>query len=199
MKRQTSVPQTDFHERGREDLNPVDIGLIGLLAEDWRTHDGLWFEQGLWAVALHRVANWRMSRSTPVRVAMKPGISFMKRFVEWTCGITLPETTRLGRRVRIWHHGGTVLNASSIGNDCHIRHNTTFGVARTHENGWIPVIEDGVDLGVGVSILGAVRVGRGATVGAHSVVNRDVPAGAVVGGIPARSLRKRPPKLEQAG
>ena len=43
----------------------------------------------------------------------------------------------------------------------------------------------------GAKVLGPVRVGRGAIVGANAVVLHDVPPGAVVGGIPARMLRSR--------
>ena len=80
--------------------------------------------------------------------------------VEWTCGITLPYTVRLGRRVRIWHHGGMVLHARSIGDDVQIRQNTTFGVARADRRLEIPTIEAGADIGCGACILGDVVVGR---------------------------------------
>lgn len=53
------------------------------------------------------------------------------------------------------------------------------------------VLEDGCDLGIGAVILPGVRVGRGAQVGAGSVVTRDVPDGAVVLGVPARVSRLR--------
>jgi acetyltransferase-like isoleucine patch superfamily enzyme len=48
------------------------------------------------------------------------------------------------------------------------------------------VIEDDAEIGIGAIILKGVRVGRGARVGAGAVVARDVPAGAVVEGNPAR-------------
>jgi len=54
------------------------------------------------------------------------------------------------------------------------------------------VVEDDADLGVGSILLPGVRVGRGAQVGAGAVVAEDVPAYAIVAGVPARVLRERP-------
>lgn len=53
-------------------------------------------------------------------------------------------------------------------------------------------IEDDCDIGLGAIILPGVRIGRGAQVGAGAVVTNDVPAYAVVAGVPARVLRERP-------
>ncbi|MDD4646454.1 MAG: acyltransferase [Bacteroidales bacterium] len=50
------------------------------------------------------------------------------------------------------------------------------------------IIEDGVWIGAGATILDGVTVGRNSVVAAGAVVTRDVPAGAVVGGVPARIL-----------
>ncbi|MGE5141824.1 MAG: acyltransferase [Acidobacteriota bacterium] len=51
------------------------------------------------------------------------------------------------------------------------------------------VIEADVWLGAGVVVLPGVRIGRGAIVGANSVVTRDVPPLHVVAGQPARTVR----------
>ena len=51
------------------------------------------------------------------------------------------------------------------------------------------IIEDEVWLGTNVVVLPGVRIGKGAVVGAGSVVTRDVPANAVVAGYAARLLR----------
>jgi UDP-2-acetamido-3-amino-2,3-dideoxy-glucuronate N-acetyltransferase len=52
------------------------------------------------------------------------------------------------------------------------------------------VIEQRASLGSGCIVLGGIRVGAGALVGAGAVVSRDVPAGATVAGVPARTLAR---------
>jgi acetyltransferase-like isoleucine patch superfamily enzyme len=52
-------------------------------------------------------------------------------------------------------------------------------------------VEDGASLGSGAVILGGVRIGEEALVGAGAVVTRDVPAGETVAGNPARNVGKQ--------
>jgi serine O-acetyltransferase len=56
-----------------------------------------------------------------------------------------------------------------------------------------------VQIGVGAKVLGPIRIGRGAVIGANAVVLHDVPPGAVVVGIPARVLRIEQPPLQKTG
>ena len=98
---------------------------------------------------------------------------------------------RWGRRVRIWHHSGMILHARSIGNDVHIRHNTTFGVSSRTQNECLPVIEDGVDIGCNTAILGNVVVGKNSIIGAGSIVVHDIPPNTVVAGSPARPIHAK--------
>jgi hypothetical protein len=63
MSAPTSTPAPKFlatMPRGDGNENPPDLGIFALRREDLRTHDGNLFEQGLWAVAVHRFGNWRM-------------------------------------------------------------------------------------------------------------------------------------------
>jgi len=169
------------------------------LREDLRTHGKL-LEQGFWAVAVHRFGNWRMGvRPRLLRFPLTLLYRFLYRFVEWACGISLPYTTKLGRRVHIWHHGGMIFQARSIGNDVHLRQNTTLGVVRTEHNMEIPTIEDRADIGCGACILGPVTIGHDAAVGANAVVLQDVPPYGVAVGVPARVVKiRKPPASDQA-
>ncbi len=52
-------------------------------------------------------------------------------------------------------------------------------------------VDDGAWLGCGVTVLNGVRIGKGAVIGAGSVVNQDIPDGAIAVGIPARVVKMR--------
>jgi serine O-acetyltransferase len=194
VNREAGVAEAEAHlpllNRGDCNGNPPGIGFLALLREDFRVHQRDPFEQGFWAIAVHRFGNWRMGiRPKLLRAPFTLLYRVLFKWVEITCGITLPYTVRVGRRVRIWHHGGMILHARSIGDDVHIRQNTTFGVSRRGQRRSIPTIGDRVEIGCGVSILGAVHVGDDAVIGANAVVVKDVPPGSLAVGVPARVIR----------
>ena len=118
----------------------------------------------------------------------------MAKLCEMLCGIMLPYTVQVGRRVRLDHFGGMILVPRSIGSDVVLRQSTTLGIASTRALDARPVIEDHVDIGAGAVIVGDLTVGRGAIVGANAVVTRSVPPYAVVAGVPARVIRWRDPE-----
>lgn len=178
---------------GTSNENPEGMSLRALVAEDLHTHDGDWFAQGFWALFWHRFGNWRMGvRPKLLRAPLTVLYRFGHRLTQWLCGIDLPYTVRVGRRVRIEHFGGMILIAQTIGDDVVIRQNTTFGISRLDALHDRPVIGAAVEIGAGAAILGRVHVGTGAIIGANAVVVRDVPAGAIVAGVPAKVLRMRP-------
>ena len=173
--------------RGDRNENPRGIGLFALLAEDFRTYDRDFFEPGFWAIAIHRFGNARMGvRPRLLRAPLTVIYKVMYTAMMGVWGIDLPYNTKLGRRVRIWHYGGIWLGARSIGDDVHIRHNTTFGILSRNDVDAKPIIGNRVDIGVGACVLGAVTVGDDSVIGPNSVVIRDLPPSSVVMGVPAR-------------
>jgi UDP-2-acetamido-3-amino-2,3-dideoxy-glucuronate N-acetyltransferase len=109
---------------------------------------------------------------------------------------------RIGQRVKISSHtficeGVTVEDEVFVGhnvtftNDLYPRATTPRGELQTKEH-WkvIPtLVKRGASIGSGVTILCGVVIGEGAIIGAGSVVTKDVPAGTIVAGNPARVLR----------
>ena len=171
---------------GKTNQNPTGIGFIALLREDLANHYGSIWEQGFWAIAVHRFGNWRMGiRPKLLRFPFSLLHRVLNKCVEWSCGISLPYTVKLGRRVRM------ILHARSIGDDCQIRQNTTFGVVRTDHNEELPIIGNRVDIGCNACILGAVHIGDGAAIGAGAVVLKDVPANCIAVGVPAKIIHKQ--------
>lgn len=182
-------------ERGRTNQNPEGIGFWALVAEDFATHERKIFEQGFWAVFVHRFGNWRMGQPKPIRAPATLIYRILFKLVEWICGISLWYTVKLGRRVRIWHHSGMSLGARAIGDDAHIRQNTTLGIARTGHNDELPIIGPGADIGAGACVAGAVYVGRDAKIGANALVITDVPDGTTAMGNPAQILGAAAPAV----
>jgi serine O-acetyltransferase len=172
---------------GSTNQNPEDIGALALLREDLATYGYDPLQPGLWVVLLHRFGNWRMGvKPKLLRAPFTVAYKAVFRSLSLGVGIELAYNVKLGRRVRIWHHGGIFVNARSIGNDVHIRHNVAIGVASRLDPGALPTIEDGVDIYAGACIAGDVRVGHDSLVGANSVVTSDVPANTTAFGNPAR-------------
>ncbi len=176
---------------GETNENPADIKFWALVGEDMRAQeDGFW-AQGFWALFNHRFGNWRMSvKPKLLRAPLSLLYRIWRKWVQMTCGIDIPYTVKVGRRVTLEHFGGMILVARSIGDDVTIRQNTTFGVKSKADLNGKPMIGNNVDIGVGAVLLGHIRIGDGAVIGANSVVLKDVPSGAIAVGAPARIIER---------
>lgn len=104
--------------------------------------------------------------------------------------IALPPSVTVGRNVLFGYSGlGIVVHANCvIGNNVKISQNVTIGGRSGHVA--VPVIEDDVEIGAGACVLGPIRIGRGARIGANAVVLSDIPPGAVAVGVPAMLRQK---------
>ena len=130
----------------------------------------------------------RYARSHPVlRFLLYPLAKFMWKHDMYKFGLASPYLVDIGPGFFIGHYGGIVVSpAAAIGRDVNLSHGVTLGKANRGRHQGYPTIGDRVYLGPGAKIVGAVRVGADAAVGANCVVTEDVPDHAVVVGIPGR-------------
>ncbi|MFC9517873.1 serine acetyltransferase [Nocardiaceae bacterium NPDC056970] len=104
------------------------------------------------------------------------------------CGIDIPVSTRIGPKLSIHHGIGLVVhNKTVIGSSVTLRQNTTIG---SKDGSLPPCIGDNVSIGPNSCLIGPLQVGDRATIGAGSVVVKDVEEATVVAGNPARPLTK---------
>ena len=179
---------------GRDNLNPQGISLFSLLKEDYVTHERSLVELGLWAIWTHRFGNWRMGiRPRLLRIPFSILYKMLYYWICWFWGIKIDYTVKLGRRVRIWHHGGMILGAREIGDDVHLRQNTTIGLANRQDLNAKPTIENRVEIGTGAVVVGDITIGEGAIIGANAVVSKSVAPYTVVGGVPAKLIKTLTP------
>ncbi len=139
---------------------------------------------GVHAIIWHRLAHrlWRR------------GWRFSSRFVSWLArtltNVDIHPAARIGRRFFIDHGAGVVIGETAeIGNDVTLYHGVTLGGTSWTAGKRHPTLEDGVLVGCGAKILGPIIIGKGARVGANSVVIEAVPPGMTVIGIPGRVVR----------
>ena len=116
--------------------------------------------------------------------------------------VEIQRNVRVGRRCKISSHtficeGVTIEDHVFVGhgvvfiNDSYPRATTATGELQTADDWQVEptTVKQGASIGSGATVLSNVTIGERAIVGAGSVVTRDVPAGAIVAGNPARVLR----------
>jgi len=136
---------------------------------------------GVHAILLQRIAHrlWRARLRYPARL-----LAWLARLVT---NIDIHPGARLGRRFFIDHGAGVVIGETAeIGDDVTLYHGVTLGGTTWNKGKRHPTLGDGVVVGAGAKILGAIALGAGVRVGANSVVVKDVPARRTVVGIPGK-------------
>lgn len=152
-------------------------------------------EQSIWAIAVYRWgAKLHAKPNGWLKRAEFQMYWLVFRFVETLTGICLPHNAKIGPGLRIHHFGGIFINPRTvIGANCTLRQGVTLG--NRHEGGGAPTVGANVDFGAYAQVLGEVRIGDNAKIGAMSVVLEDVPANCTVVGNPARVVRGGSPSI----
>ena len=163
--------------------------LFANVREDWATYERDPWRQGMWVMLAYRFGRWRYRvRPALLRKPLSFIYKLLKIASQIVSGIDLPCETRIGRRLKFEHFGGIIISGDAVlGDDVVVRNGVTIGLRRTGQRG-SPVIGNRVDIGAGAKLLGAITIGDDAVIGANAVVLRDVPAGALAVGIPARII-----------
>lgn len=139
---------------------------------------------GVWALGFHRVAHWLFNAK----------LYFLARFVNHfsrlLTAIDIHPGARIGKNFFI-DHGFTVIGETAeIGDNVTIYQCVTLG--GTNPTNGVggkrhPTLKNNVIIGSGAQVIGPITVGERGRIGANAVVTDDVPAGATMVGMKARS------------
>jgi serine O-acetyltransferase len=139
---------------------------------------------GFWAILSYRLAHLLRALRVPVLPR------FMQALARFATGVDIHPGARIEGGLFIDHGMGTVIGETAeVGRGVTLLHQVTLGGRGDARGKRHPTIGDGAFIGAGAKILGPIRVGAEARIGANAVVLSDVPAGSTAVGIPARIVR----------
>jgi len=136
---------------------------------------------GLHAIWCHRVAHWLWRHKL---YWLGRFTSHISRFFTQ---IEIHPGAKIGRRCVIDHGAGVVIGETAeIGDDALIYSGVVFGGTTLEKIKRHPTVGNGVSIGAAAVLLGPIKIGDGAVIGANSVVTRDAPPNSTVVGVPGR-------------
>ena len=143
----------------------------------------LLYFKGYHAIQAHRINHclWKEGRKTLAY--------FLQNRASEVFGIDIHPAARFGRGIMFDHGTGIVIGETAVlGDDISILHGVTLGGSGKESGDRHPKVGNGVMIGANASILGNIRIGHCAKIGAGSVVVRDVDAQTTVVGVPAKAV-----------
>ena len=95
--------------------------------------------------------------------------------------------SKIGGGLYIQHGFSTIIGAQEIGEYCHVNQQVTIG----YNGDYCPIIKDRVLVAAGAIVIGNVTLNNDCVIGAGSVVTKNVPENSIVGGVPAKVIKKK--------
>jgi len=139
---------------------------------------------GLHALLAHRVSHELHELGVPVLPRALAGVT------RAVTGIEIHPAARIGSGFFVDHGFGVVVGETAeIGDDVTLYQGVTLGGTGFATGKRHPTVEDNVTIGSGAKLLGPIRIGHGAKIGANSVVIHDVPPNSTVVGNPGHPVR----------
>jgi len=146
---------------------------------------------GVQAILAHRVAHAIHEAGVP---AIPTALSYVSRAVT---GVEIHPAARIGDDFFIDHGAGVVIGETAeIGCCVTMYQGVTLGGTGFARGKRHPTVEDAVTIGSGAKLLGPITVGKGAKVGANSVITKDVPPQATVVGNPGHTVKVEGRRVE---
>ena len=181
------LAQTGAMERPGERNDATAEAEISASEPDWSREARV---PGKWEPSRALLASIRdfQRAEGPFRTLRRKWAVLRHRFWSVVTGADIPVNSTIGGGLSIPHPNGIVIHpAAVIGPNCFVLQQVTIGWGR----GGVPTLGGHVDVGAGAKIIGAIRIGDHARIGANAVVIRDVAPGSTVVGNPAREVARR--------
>ncbi|KAM1701502.1 hypothetical protein ACFXTH_026878 [Malus domestica] len=143
----------------------------------------LLYLKGYHSLQVHRVAHslWSQGRKV-LALALQSRISEV-------FGVDIHPAAKIGEGILLDHGTGVVIGETAVvGNRVSLMHGVTLGGTGKEIGDRHPKVGDGALIGASATILGNIKIGRGAMVAAGSLVLKDVPPHSMVAGIPAKVI-----------
>lgn len=175
-----------------EEAYSADPGMIFSAARDIRAvrlrdpavdkySTPLLYLKGFHALQAYRIGHWLWYQN---RQAL--AIYFQNQ-ISVSFGVDVHPLARIGCGIMLDHATGIVIGETAVvEDDASILQSATLSGTGKTSGDRHPKIREGVMIGAGATTLGNIEVGRGAKIGAGSVVLRSVPAHTTAAGVPAR-------------
>lgn len=147
------------------------------------------FEQAVWATIIYRVSRMLFLIDIPIlKIFLRLAGFFLMKFSEYFLGAVIKPEANIGPGLFISHTGIVRIHPKTVaGKNLSITVGVLLGEKGLGGKG-APIIGDNVFLGAGAKVLGTIRIGNNAKIGANAVVTRDIPDNATAVGVPARVL-----------